>query len=91
MLQLVVCLGDAQGKSCPAPWVESLRACLARHFGEDEVTVNDPFAGGYITRSHGGEQPWVQLELSRSESRMSRADKRDAVLLSLTEWCRQWP
>ncbi|PRO66377.1 N-formylglutamate amidohydrolase [Alkalicoccus urumqiensis] len=31
------------------------------------VTVNDPFRGGYITRSHGRrtEKPWIQLEINR--------------------------
>lgn len=86
----LVCLGDAQGRSCPGEWVDSLRVCFAKQFGEDEVTVNEPFSGGFITRSHGGLQPWVQLELSRCEERWSRAGKRKAVLTALTEWCREW-
>jgi N-formylglutamate amidohydrolase len=32
-----------------------------------EVTLNQPFSGGYTTRHHGREMPWVQLELSRGD------------------------
>jgi formiminoglutamase len=31
-----------------------------------EVTLNDPFAGGYITRTYGNQPiPWVQIEMNR--------------------------
>ncbi len=83
----LVCLGDARGAACPRPWVDALVECFGRHFGTDQVTLNAPFAGGYITRTHGGEQPWVQVELSRCEERMSRTEKRAAVLAALTDWC----
>jgi N-formylglutamate amidohydrolase len=52
----------------------------------DDVTINKPFAGGFITRSHGREMPWVQIELSRIDD-VSVADKRAGVLRALTEWC----
>ena len=59
-----MCLGNADG-TCPEEWM----ACLSRSFREQfgpRVIVNDPFRGGFITRSHAGEMPWVQLELSRA-------------------------
>lgn len=85
----LVCLGDGGGTACPRPWVDELQRCFARYFGDSEVTVNEPFAGGYITRTHGGPaQPWVQLELSRSEALMNAGEKREAVLRALTDWCR---
>ena len=80
----LVCLGDGDG-ACPREWVESLQECFVRYF-PGEVTVNEPFAGGYITRTHGTEMPWVQLELSRSP-KMSNEAKRTAVLAALTDWC----
>ena len=59
-----VCLGNADG-TCPAEWMTCLAESLRGQFGP-RVTVNEPFRGGYITRSHASEMPWVQLELSRA-------------------------
>ena len=78
-----VCIGDADG-ACPRPWAETLVACFARHF-PCEVTLNRPFGGGHITRSHGREQPWVQIELSRAPF-ASHAEKSEWVLAALTDW-----
>ena len=75
-----VCLGNA-GFTCPRGWMD----CLARSFREwfgPRVTVNEPFPGGFITRSHAAEMPWVQLELSRAPF-ASDADKRRRVLSAL--------
>lgn len=59
-----VCLGNVNGESCPDEWMVILRDSFQQHF-PGEVGVNQPFEGGYITRFHGEEMPWVQLELSR--------------------------
>ena len=75
-----VCLGNAAG-ACPDEWM----ACLAQSFREQfgpRVTVNEPFRGGFITRSHAVEMPWVQLELSRAPF-AGDADKRRRVLRAL--------
>lgn len=80
----MICLGDGDG-ACPRPWIEALRDCFVRSFGED-VTINEPFRGGFITRDHGRRMPWVQVEMSRSEE-MSLAEKRRGVLDALTAWC----
>ena len=58
------CLGNVNGNSCPDEWTTILQRALQKHF-PGEVTVNRPFSGGYITRFHGAEMPWIQLELSR--------------------------
>jgi N-formylglutamate deformylase len=81
----LVCLGDGAGTACPRAWIEALRDCFVGAFGPD-VTINEPFSGGYITRSHGCEMPWVQIELSRTDE-VSVADKRAGVLQALAEWC----
>ena len=60
--------------------------CLQRQF-PGEVTVNKPFAGGYITRHHGTEIPWMQIEMARTET-PSSAEKRTRFLAALHEWCR---
>ena len=80
-----VCLSNAEG-ACPQPWIESLRNCFLEVF-EGPVTINDPFRGGYITRTHSAELPWVQLELSRAPF-VDWGEKRRRVLAALTEWCR---
>ena len=75
-----VCLGNADG-TCPDAWM----ACLARSFEEQfgaRVTVNEPFRGGFITRSHAAEMPWVQLELSRAPF-ATHSEKRRRVLGAL--------
>jgi N-formylglutamate deformylase len=82
----LVCLSDGKGATCPASWVAAMHDCLSHYFGDD-VAVNTPFAGGHITRTHGVEMPWVQLELSRTDE-VSIADKRAGVQMALRDWCR---
>ncbi len=65
----LVCLGDAEGKACDPEWTRLLQQAFIRSFGitEEEVTINDPFKGGFITRTHGqNPKPWIQVELNRS-------------------------
>ena len=79
-----VCLSNGDG-TCRADWMASLRSCFEAEFGGN-VTVNDPFLGGHITRTHAAEMPWVQLELSRAPF-ATNAEKRDRVLAALAAWC----
>jgi hypothetical protein len=67
--------------------MRSLAQCLERASGES-VSVNHPFKGGHIIRSHAAELPWVQLELSRAPFATNR-EKRMFVLEALGEWCAQ--
>ena len=62
------CLGNNYGKSCPNEWVQKLAECFQEIFQlkEGEVKINEPFAGGYITRKYGNNPiPWVQIEMNR--------------------------
>jgi formiminoglutamase len=83
----MVCLGDAHGKTLPAGWTQRLAECFRQSFDGD-VTVNQPFSGGYITRTHGRKRPWIQLELTRDKT-MPHRQKREAVLEALTHFCGQ--
>jgi formiminoglutamase len=74
------CLSNA-GTTCPEAWLRGLGAALEEAL-EGEVRLNDPFQGGYITRTYAGPMPWVQLELSRAPF-LSRAEKRRRVLEAL--------
>jgi formiminoglutamase len=80
-----VCLSNGDGTTCPHDWMEALQSCFEDSFGPN-VRINDPFKGGFITRTHAAELPWFQLELSRGPF-MSNAEKRSAVLRALTRWC----
>jgi formiminoglutamase len=80
-----VCLSNGDG-TCPREWMDALAGCFARAFGR-EPSINRPFKGGYITRTHAAEMPWVQLELSRAPF-MSSEEKRARVLRALGCWCK---
>ncbi|MDE0344096.1 MAG: N-formylglutamate amidohydrolase [Deltaproteobacteria bacterium] len=65
----VFCLGNARGDACSDEVTQRLADCLRRAFDlrEDDVTLNEPFSGGYITRAYGGRPlPWIQVEMNRS-------------------------
>jgi len=80
-----VCLGDVHGKTLPPGWMDRLADCFRAEFGEENVAVNQPFAGGHITKSHGPEMPWLQLELSRRPF-LSNEEKRLRVLAALSDF-----
>ncbi|UCD51224.1 MAG: N-formylglutamate amidohydrolase [Phycisphaerales bacterium] len=64
-----VCLGNAHGETCDMLWLETLAACFRDVFDleEEDVTLNDPFSGGVITRTYGANPiPWIQVEINRS-------------------------
>ena len=78
-----ICLSNGDG-TCPPTWIDGLRACFAELL-DGPVNVNDPFRGGYITRSHGTEMPWMQLEMSRAPF-LTNDDKRQMVLTTFSKW-----
>ena len=80
-----VCVSNADG-TCPHEWVDTLREGFQQQL-DGPVTVNDPFRGGYITRSHSSEMPWVQIELSRTPY-LPDDSKRSVVLTALQHWAR---
>jgi len=75
-----VCLSNGEG-TCPGDWMTALKASFEEYFGH-HVSINHPFKGGYITRTHAVEMPWVQVELSRAPY-ASHEQKRALVLGSL--------
>jgi formiminoglutamase len=63
------CLGNAFGASCDDGLLERLADRIAEAFeiGRDQVALNRPFSGGYVTRRHGRRPlPWIQVEMSRT-------------------------
>ena len=80
----LVCISNGDG-TCPEEWINVLARCFASVFKE-KVAINKPFRGGYITRSHGIEMPWVQIEISQTRA-YSNAFKRNCVLEVLRRFC----
>lgn len=72
-----ICLsnrGDSQGNkvksrrlTCSPEMLRSLARCLKKQFPKEahDITLNDPFLGGHIVRSHSKNLPWIQIELNR--------------------------
>ena len=68
------CLSNADGVTAPTELLEGLASALAEAFECDRASIglNEPFSGGYITRTHGRAKgaepsvPWVQIEMNRS-------------------------
>ena len=81
-----VCLSNGEG-TCPDEWINSLQNAFQRHF-EGDVTINSPFRGGYITRNHAEEMPWVQLEISRAPFATDQEKKR-RFLAAIADWCEE--
>ena len=77
-LRPAICLGDVQGTSLPGEF-------------EFPVTINQPSSGGYITRCHAAEMPWVQIEFSRG-AWLPLYEKRGRLMTALCRFCRElWP
>ena len=82
-----VCVSNGDG-TCPQEWMETLRDAFQQQL-DGPVKVNDPFRGGYITRSHSAEMPWIQIELSRAPY-LSNNAKRQVVLGALQHWTNRY-
>lgn len=78
-----VCLSNAES-SCPQEWIEFLAQFLSQSLGLP-VSINNPFKGGHIIRSHSKEIPWIQLEYSRAPF-LSEEQKSTKLLQALKAW-----
>ena len=82
------CLGNVNGQSFPPAWTKTIYDALLKSFSGFRVTMNRPFSGGHITKAHGQEMPWVQLELSRSRF-LPHTELRSRILQALQETCHE--
>jgi N-formylglutamate deformylase len=63
------CLGSNFGKSCPIEIVQRMADCISNAFelDKEDVVIDNPFAGGHITRTYGNKPiPCIQIEMSRA-------------------------
>ena len=77
-------LGNLNHRACPERWAMSLLECFKEQFG-DNVYLNHPFKGGWITRHHSQFLPWIQLEISR-EPFLPDSEKGLKMLSALNQW-----
>ncbi len=64
----VINLGNYHGKACDdhTTWLLAEAFRVIFHLQPHHITVNKPFAGGYITRTYGMHPiPWIQIEMNR--------------------------
>ncbi len=79
----LICLSNGD-QTCPAAWLSSLAGELENTFGA-RVSINVPFRGGYIIRSHSRELPWIQIEFARTGA-PTNPEKRNGLLQALQAW-----
>jgi N-formylglutamate deformylase len=75
----LICLGnngDRQGRAkkgsittCSEEWIGTLAGAFKEEFLlENEVAINNPFSGGFISNAHYWHKgiPWIQIEINRA-------------------------
>lgn len=102
----LICLGnngDRKGRAkrggiatCSSEWMNILAGTFRNEFRlGDEVAVNNPFSGGFISNAHYWRKgvPWIQIEVSRSlyepappSGRTRQETEEQALLLKEKIW-----
>lgn len=62
------CLSNNDGQTSSQEMLELLADSISESFSVDrgEISLNDPFHGGHITRTYGNNPiPWIQVEMNR--------------------------
>jgi N-formylglutamate amidohydrolase len=75
-------------RTCQDEWLHELASCFQKIFPKEQISINEPFKGGYIIRNYSAKHAWLQIELSRKEN-ISSSDKRDGVIEALNAWYRK--
>ena len=62
------CLSNQDGQTSSNELINLLADCISESFSIDrkEISINDPFHGGYITKTYGNNPvPWIQVEMNK--------------------------
>lgn len=62
------CISNQGGKTSSQEMIDHLASSISESFSVNrkEILINDPFHGGYITKTYGNNPvPWIQIEMSR--------------------------
>lgn len=63
------CISNNDGETSSQEMMELLADSISEAYSVDrkEISLNDPFHGGHITRTYGNKPiPWIQVEMNRS-------------------------
>ena len=63
------CISNDDGQTAPQEMMELLADSISKSYfvDRDEISLNDPFHGGHITKTYGNKPlPWIQVEMNRS-------------------------
>jgi formiminoglutamase len=63
------CISNNDGKTSSQEMIELLADSISKAYSVDrtEISLNDPFHGGHITKTYGNKPvPWIQIEMNRS-------------------------
>jgi formiminoglutamase len=63
------CISNNDGKTSSQEMIELLADSISKAYSVDrtEISLNDPFHGGHITKTYGNNPiPWIQIEMNRS-------------------------
>ena len=62
------CISNNDGQASSSEILEILASCISDSFkiNREDISLNDPFHGGYITKTYGNNPlPWIQIEMNR--------------------------
>ena len=63
------CISNNDGQTSSQEMMELLADSISKSYfiDRDEISLNDPFHGGHITKTYGNKPlPWIQVEMNRS-------------------------
>ena len=63
------CISNNDGKTSTQEMIELLADSISESYSinRNEISLNDPFHGGHITRTYGNSPvPWIQVEMNRA-------------------------
>ena len=63
------CISNNDGKTSSQEMIELLADSISEAYSvnRNEISLNDPFHGGYITKTYGNNPvPWIQVEMNRA-------------------------
>ena len=81
------CLSNQNGKTSSKEMIELLAECISESYGinRSEISLNEPFQGGYITRTYGNNPiPWIQIEMNRNIYLREPWFNRDSLIVDNT-------
>ena len=80
----IFCLSHQNGKTAPDEMIYKLADSISKAFTvkRDSIFINEPFKGGYITKTYGNNPvPWIQIEMNRNMYLAKEWFDKDAMIV----------